>query len=549
LVRRGLSKADRRLVWITALVVLGMVCSCGAGYVMRTPLDADEPLTVLIAFEPLVVVRGRDLERLWGEFQKLPRYKEFRATPAGAMFAHNSPLTRAAQRIERRATVLGLQMADLFDVAGEEVVIAVVPGPRGRRTYVVLSRLTARANLLLGLHAALRGARPLPGAPGGAWVVTQHDIGLAWTKMGDVLVMSNNVAALAHVVTSARKTRRVPSALAAALTSDDDPQIAFRPNASTDPAAPVSVLSIRLGPGRGPAAVVEDGPNHAAFRRLACGFMPVGTCVGAIGRADPRRAWEMLLATLPAADADAVGRYVEDDLCAVLDADDFDADVLGRFTGDAAVVMAQTSDAWMTMAAGRSVPTVSLICRIRSDAAFEKRLHHALVEVGATLARQGEGVSTKPVEHEHRGVPIRALRVGRAGMPGAADAGYFVVPDRTAPSHSILVASTSAAWLRRSIDAHDGGRPSLRAQEWLQSMLRPISARSTAFAFARGDRLGAIFQRITGEARRTATDLGQWLALLGHVEMDGQVRPDGSVRGVIRVTGRRLLRRPARKSP
>jgi hypothetical protein len=202
----------------------------------------------------------------------------------------------------------------------------------------------------------------------------------------------------------------------------------------------------------------------------------------------------------------------------------------------------------MLLASERPGPTVALVFRVRSDASFERRLHHALVEVGATLARQAEGLSLEPILQEHRGVRLRGLRFKRPGMRKVADSGFFVVPDNRSPGESLLVVSTSLAWLRRSIDAREGAGASLARQEWLRNTLRTTSPQATAMAFARGDQLGEMLGHITGQTQGPTRPLVQWLTLLGQVEMTGQVAPDGSVRGVLRITGQRLTpRSPQRR--
>jgi hypothetical protein len=527
--------------------VLGMLCSWAAGYVMRSPLQASEPLSALVVFDPDVLARAKDLADHWEQFRALPRYQEFVSNPSGAAWVQNSLPARAAERIENAASVWGVPWIGLFDVVGEEVVGGAALDAEGRRMVFALSRLTARANLALGLYAAWQGTQPVPGGPVGAWMVVQRDVGLAWTKIGNVLVISNDIRVLALIADAARKTQRTPGVLAAELNADADPQIAFRHAGAMRSAKP-SVLKVRLGQSNGPAVMPPDGPEHAAFRYAAVELMPSDISLGALWRLEPRAVWKLLLAPLSPGDVDALQRYIEDDLCAVLNVDDFEGEFLERFTGDVMGVITGSSDAWMLLASERPGPTVALVFRVRSDASFERRLHHALVEVGATLARQAEGLSLEPILQEHRGVRLRGLRFKRPGMRKVADSGFFVVPDNRSPGESLLVVSTSLAWLRRSIDAREGAGASLARQEWLRNTLRTTSPQATAMAFARGDQLGEMLGHITGQTQGPTRPLVQWLTLLGQVEMTGQVAPDGSVRGVLRITGQRLTpRSPQRR--
>ena len=92
----------------------------------------------------------------------------------------------------------------------------------------------------------------------------------------------------------------------------------------------------------------------------------------------------------PPATRDNVTRYVEDRLAAVLDVEDFEKETLGQLTGDFAVAVSGIPDAWMTLASGRSCPTVSFMVGVRPDEHFEARLEYALVDLAATL-REAEG--------------------------------------------------------------------------------------------------------------------------------------------------------------
>lgn len=545
-VRRKLRKLKYAL--FIALVVLAASCIWAAAYVSRSPLRPGESLLTLVHFDAAFVGQCRGAEGFWAKFSSLPRYREFASTPQGRAFLASAPLARAARRVNERGRILGWHALDLFDLFGEETILAGPPVNVGPRAFLCASRVGPTANLLIGIYSAFRTSEPLPTSGGEWWAVVERSSGMAWTKVGDVLVASNNLRLLARFVAAARGDRREVPPLARLLPDDDLPQLAVRIRGPANAAAPdkgprAVVISLRLGAG-------EAGPRDsgAAAEELAAGHIPNDTCAGFSWRLEPVATWRTALAAVSETSREHIVRYAEDRICAILDAEDFEEDVLGRFSGGCAVVISHERDPWLSLAVGRPMPTVSLAFRIRSDRAFERRLQLALVEATGALAHGESGFTTAISKQKYRDRDITLVRVRRRGARAAVSAGYFIAPDDAAPGRSIVVASTSIAWLRRAIDAHDGKAARLSSAEWFRGISRGASPGPSVFAFMHGDLLAQAFGRMRGRATGSANGLAraeQWLRLLGTVAIEGPIDDDGVVRMTLRIPGRAT--KPSRK--
>jgi len=541
-----------RFAVAAALALLGMVCAAACGYLSRSPLGRSESLTALVDFRAVFLGRCGDLEETWREFRRLPRYQEFSGTPAGRAFLASSPFARAAERVNSRGRVLGLSILNIFDLLGDEVIIAGVPGQDGGRVFLCASRVRPAANLLLGVYSAVMRPEALHTAAGDWWMMVEPNVGVGWTKVGDVLAASNDRGLLGRFVAAARRGRRKKADHMASLVGGVAPRLAVRiPSVrrADGPMVPgtklpsVCVLSLRLGP-RWNRPAPAGGAGAAAFRRFACGYMPEDTCMGLVWRLDPVKVWRLALNALAESARDSVVRYVEDHLCAVLDADSFEDDVLRRMTGDFALAMSRLPDPWLGLASGQVAPTVAVVLRIRSDPELDRKLLYALLEAAGALESGDRRFVAEVREEQYRGRRIRALRVRRRGTHDGPAAGYFVVPDELAAGYSLIVASTSVGWLRRAIDAHAGTGAAVTAQDWFRGVSRPVSPAKSVFAFARGDVVAGAFARMRGPGARGAGGPEQWLQLLGAVGLDGMIDKDGAVRADVRIAGGRLGRLP-----
>lgn len=545
-VRRKLRKLKYAL--LVAVVVLAASCIWAAAYVSRSPLKPGQSLLTLVDFDAAFVGRCGDAEGFWEKFSSLPRYREFASAPEGRAFLASAPLARAARRVDERGRILGWHALDLFDLFGEETVLASPPVNAGTGAFLCASRVGPAANLLIGIYSAFRTSEPLPASGGEWWAVVERGSGIGWTKVGDVLVASNDLGLLARFVAAARGGRREPPPLARLLPDDDRPQLAVRLRgpakaAASDKGPRAVVISLRLGVGE--AGQRDSG---AAADELAAGHIPSDTCAGFSWRIEPVAAWRTVLAAVSARSREHIVRYAEDRICAILDAEDFEDGVLGRFSGRCTVIVSHERDPWLSLAAGWPMPTVSLAFRIRSDRAFEQRLQLALVEATGALA-QGEGGFTTAVSRQkYRDREITLVQVRRRGARAAVSAGCFIAPDDAAPGRSLVVASTSVAWLRRAIDARDGRAARLSSEEWFRGISRGASPGASVFAFMHGDILARAFGRMRGRAAGSANGLAraeQWLRLLGAVALEGPIGGDGVVRMTLRIPGRAT--KPPRK--
>ncbi len=266
-----------------------------------------------------------------------------------------------------------------------------------------------------------------------------------------------------------------------------------------------------------------------------CSYFPANTCAGGAWKLDPAALWRLTLAAMPEAERIAAVRYVEDHLCAVLDVDDFERGVLGRLTGEFALAVSSDADEWTSLACGAPAPTVSVVLRMRTDAAFEARLRYALVEAAASLdASNPHLVATAPGEREHGGHRMAVLRVGRAAPQAGADAGYFVAPDPEAPGQSLIIASTSLDWLARAVETRQRQEASLEEQEWFRRLLDAQPPGRSVFFFAHGGVLADVLGRAGGDSHAVSGP-GPWLRLLGPVSVSGNVGEDGNIRADVRI--------------
>ncbi|MFH1730954.1 MAG: hypothetical protein ABIF82_04790 [Planctomycetota bacterium] len=545
-VRRKLRKLKYAL--LVAIVVLAALCIWAAAYVSRSPLRPGESLLTLVHFDAAFVGRCADAEGFWEKFSSLPRYREFASAPEGRAFLASAPLARAARRVNERGRILGWHALDLFDLFGEETILAGPPVNVGPGAFLCASRVPPTANLLIGICSAFRTSEPLPTSGGEWWAVVERGSGIGWTKVGDVLVASNNLGLLARFVAAARGGRREVPPLARLLPDDDRPQLAVRIRgpaeaAASDKGPRAVVIALRLGAG-------EPGPRDsgAAPEELAAGHIPNDICAGFSWRLEPAAAWRTALAAVSETSREHIVRYAEDHICAILDAEDFEDGVLGRFSGGCTVVVSHERDPWLSLAAGCPMPTVSLAFRIRSDRAFERRLEFALVEATGALAHGESGFTTAVSKQKYRDRGITLVQVRQRDARAAVSAGYFIAPDDAAPDWSIVIASTSVAWLRRAIDAHDGRSARLSSEEWFRGVSRGASPGPSVFAFMHGDLLARAFGRMRGRAAGSANGLAgaeQWLRLLGAVALEGPIGDNGVVRMTLRIPGRAT--KPARK--
>jgi len=519
------------------LVMLGVACSLVAGYVSRSPLGPNEQLGSLIRFDADFIIQSGDPEAAWREMQDAPRMRELFAAREGRAFMASTALGRAVRRIDGRGRVLGRSVFDAWDLVCRGTVVAGVRAPGGRRSMLLLGRVGPAANLALGVYAALAKPQPLATSAGDWWVATEPGSSLLWTKVGDVVAASDDAATLGRVVAAARSMRGQPTPLADLLSDGGVPQAVVDVQSFLNTGEPgggprVLVLSLRLG---GQERQVE--PDAAAFRSVACGLMPVDTCAGAAWRLDPADAWRLALAMLSQADRDEVVRYAEDRLCAVMDADDFERDVLGGFTGDFALAVSHLPDRWLTLASGHAVPTVSMAARIRTDPHFERRLKYALAELSGVISRMGKGFVVSVGAETYGGRLINVINVQRAGSGSGASAGFFVEPDESSPGHSLVVVSTSAEWLRRAVDALTGAAPALGRQEWFRGVASGASADAAAFGFANGDVLAGVIGGMRGAETDSSRAEGL-LRLFGSIGLEGELGGKGELlRGDVWITG------------
>jgi hypothetical protein len=530
----------RRLLLVSAaaLIVAG---SCTAGYLARSPVAPGRPLTDLVRFGPTVVARARGTEALWRQFRSLPHVRRaVTRDPAVARLFSNSPLAPLDDLLRRRGRIAGIEVVNVFDVTGREVVVA-VPHDESRG-FVVLTRLSPAANAALGLYALTRETRP--SGPANGWVVVDRGRGVAWTKIGDVLAASNVPALLDSVIGAASGSGR-PSELARRA-GEGAAGIAFalsvpaEAGAASAPGLPAARLAIRLGSrDRAPAPTPTGG--HAAFRRRIALSLPTDTMAGLMWRVPPPVAWKMGLTTLirlrPDVEREEVTRFVEDELLALLGADSFERDVLGRMTGDVAVVLSHAADPWLGLGSGVPVPTMSLIVSIRRDEEFERRLGLAWAELRAALQRGDAGLSASLGSRRHRGRMVHTLRLSDAEGGRAAEAGYVIEPLRHGSGQALLMISTSAAWLGHILDARDGSEQAIGHKAWFRKLLWPVSPEATLFGFCRGDALAGVLGRLRPPSPDGGGPRSMWLHLLGTVSLQGTVGPDGRVDGVLRLCG------------
>jgi hypothetical protein len=522
---------------VAALAVVG---SCTAGYLARSPLPPGRPLTDLVGFEPTVVVRARDAESLWRRFCSLPHFQRVAEDTAGGRFLAATPAARLDALLRRHARFAGVDLVDVFDVTGEDVVLAIPE--HDTRTFLILSRLRPAANAALGLYALGQPTRPAPSGRG--WMIVDADRGLAWTKLGDVLVVSN-APGLVDVALAAATDERDTAPLAQRI-GETGSGIAFAlpstgaVTAAADAVAPAGRLALQIDPGDRPAAEPPTG-GHAAFRWQVAYCLPRDTAAGAMWRVAPETAWQMALGALarlrPDAEREDVDRYVEDELLALLGADSFEQDVLARMTGDAAVAVSHTADPWLGLGSGVPVPTVSVIVAIRRDTEFERRLELVWAELRAALQRGKVAVSARLGERPHRGRTLHTLVVRDRDEGRSAEAGYVVEPAPKRPERAFLMISTSAAWLAKALDARDGVELPVAREAWFRRLLRPVGSDKTAFGFCRGDVLAGAIERLRPRPKLGQPTRAMWLRLLGIVSFEGTVRPDGRIDGELYVTG------------
>jgi len=519
------------------LVALGVACSLAAGYVSRSPLGPNEPLHSLIRFDADFIMQIGDPEAACREIQDTPRARKFLASREGRAFLASTALGRAARRVDEHGHVLGRSVFDAWDLVRRGAVVAGVRAPDGRRSLLLLGRVEPATNLALGAYATLAKSQPLATPAGDWWVISDPGAPVFWTKVGDVVAASDDADTLGRFVASVWSVRAQATPLAGLLSAGGAPQAVVDVQSFLNPGEPGAgsgalVLSLRLG---GQERAVA--PDAAAFKAVACGRMPADTCAGVVWRLDPADAWRLALAMLPQADRDEVVRYAEDRLCAVMDADDFERDVLGRLTGDFALAVSHLPDRWLTLASGHAVPTVSMVARIRTDPHFERRLTYALAELAGVISRMGKGFVVSVGEQTYEGRVINVIHVQRAGSGAGASAGFFVEPDESSPGHSLVVVSTSEDWLRRAVDARTGAAPALGRQEWFRGVERSASADAALFGFASGDLLAEVV-RGTQEAEAGASGLEQLLRLIGSIGLEGEVGGKGGLlRGDVWITG------------
>jgi hypothetical protein len=251
--------------------------------------------------------------------------------------------------------------------------------------------------------------------------------------------------------------------------------------------------------------------------------MPADTSAAAVWGLRPARLWRLVLDGLPEDDRRDVRRYVADHLSALLEVENFEKDVLSDLTGEAALVLSHTPDPWMGLASGRPGPTSAIVLRLQGGAEWPRHLRRVLKTTAAALGETDRKFDAEvALDVEHRGRKLQVLTVRRRGANGTASAGYFVEPmPEDAGGGALLVASTSAAWLRRAVDTkakrEDSGPgvPFGGAADVLFSG-GPIRC------FVEVDKLAEALL-----AARDGDGPAAWLRLLGTVGMDAEIRPDG----------------------
>lgn len=540
------SKSKSKIVALGFLVLACVLFAWAAGYVARSPLRPGESLVALIDFNPALIARGRYVEQTWETFRSLPRYQEFAASPEGKAFLASAPPARAVRRLNQRGRILGRSALDVLDLLGRETIVAVPSMGRGRSAFLLASRIGPRANLLTGLYAAVMRTRPLRTRAGDWWVVVDGGTGVGWTKVGDVLAVSNDLDLLARFAAAAQGGRREPPPLASVLSDDDALQVAVRTLGPARRGAPKGhprafVVSLQLGPR--PAGTAADA--SAAFENAASNHVPSDVFAGLAWRLEPASAWRLALDARSETEREHMVRYAEDKVCALLDAEDFEKDVLGRFTGDCVVAVSRRSDPWLSLAAGGPMPTVSFTAGLRSDPHFERQLHVALVDTIGMLTQGRDEFETNILNAEHRGRKITLVQVRPRGSKTGPSAGYFIAPDAHRPGQSILVASTSVAWLRLAIDVHDDRAAPLSRQAGFQDIAPSALSDRPVMGFVDGDALLGVLDRARGSAKDRAHGRAgseQWLRLLDGLTLEGSLGGDGVVRAVVRISGNRTAR-------
>ena len=531
-----------------ALVLLGMMGAWLGGYLLRSPLGPSESLVELIDFGAPVVARCGDVRRVWTAARGTERYGEFERSVEGRAFLGATPFARAAERISRGSRVLGRPALGFFDILSDEVMVAAVPARNGRWACLLAARVGPRANVLLGLHAWSTEAERLPTGSGDWWMVVNG--GLAWTKVGDVVVAGTNSALLGRFVASARSGRRRAGRLAGAGSGDESARVVIDlpwggVRAGDEGLLPGSCeLSVRAGE-RPAARDAEDAAGWSRFGGPVSGYLPAETCAGAVWWLPPRSFWRMVLGVLSEGEREGLVGYCEDRLPALLGEGDFDRGVLGRVTGEFAVGVSQEPDPWLSLASGRRLPTLSLFIRVRSDRRFLGRLDYAMLEVKDVLSAPGGRFAVRVDEVVHRGHAIKLIQVRRPGSAQAPAAGFFVAPDDVGPGHSLLVASTSVDWLKRAIDTRSGVEPSLGAEGWFRSLAGGAGGERVVFAFVRGDLVARALGRMRGSSRGSVRPAVEgWLELFGGVGCCGRLGADGVLRGEVWLPGERLRLEP-----
>ena len=522
------------------LVLACVFFAWAAGYVANSPLRPGESVFSLIDFDPVLIGRCRDARRFWETFRSSPRYREFAASPQGKALLAASPLVRSVRRFNERGRVWGRSVLDLLDLLGEETVVVVPSLGSGRGSFLFASRIGPRANLLAGLYAGFKTTLPLRTPAEEWWAVVDGGAGIVWTKVGDVLAGSNDLDLLARFVGTARGRRREPPSLAKALSDDDTPQFAlktFRAARGDAPAGHPEAFVVSLRPGKGTAA---KAGGSAAFEQVASSYIPSDVSVGLAWRLDPASVWRLALDARSETGREHMIRYAEDKICALLDAEDFDQNVLGRFTGGCAVTVSLRSDPWLSLAAGGPMPAVSMVAGVRSDPHFERQLRVALVETVGALVQGGGQFETRMSAMEYRGRKITLVHVQRRGQQGGPAAGYFIAPDEDRPGRSLIVISSSSAWLRQAIDVHDGRGAALSSEPWARGIAPAAASNRPLLGFVNGDALLKVLGRIRGVGKGgkpSGREVEQWLGALGLIVLDGWAGKDGVVRAELRFSG------------
>ena len=530
-----------KVAFLGLLVLSCVLFAWAAGYVARSPLRSGESVLSLIDFEPGLIARCRDAGEFWDTVRSSPRYREFVASPEGKAFMAASPTARSVRSFNERGRVLGCSVLDLLDLLGEETIIVAPSLLSGQGSFLFASRIGPRANLLAGLYAELKPTLPLRTPVGEWWAVVDRGAGIAWTKVGDVLAGSNDLDLLARFAATALGNRREMPSLADVLADDDAPQIALRtlkPARGEAPAGHPKAIVISLRPGERPAAA-KPGAS-AAFEQIGSDYISSDICAGLAWRLDLASIWRLALDTRSDAGREHMIRYAEDRICALLDAEDFEKDVLGRLTGDCVVAVSARSDPWLSLAAGGPMPAVSFVAGVRSDPHFERQLRVALVETVGALVQGSKEFETRMSTTKYQGRSITLVHVWRRGQQGGAAAGYFIAPDKRRPGQSVIVISTSSAWLRQAIDVHDGRATPLSREAWAGGIAPSVVSDRPVLGFVNGDGLLDVLARIRGGGRGgkgSVVGAEQWLSALGVIALDGSVGKDGVVRAELRFSG------------